>query len=99
MRTWAIWIIAAVMIGSCTAGPARSAAPVADTQSGRVRGALANGVASFKGIPFAAPPVGDLRWRPPQPPAPWAGVRAAHQFGARAMQLPVVGDTNFRSNG
>jgi para-nitrobenzyl esterase len=58
-----------------------------------------SGVRSFKGIPFAAPPVGDLRWRPPQPAAPWVDVRTAHQFGPRAMQLPVFGDMNFRSNG
>jgi para-nitrobenzyl esterase len=55
------------------------------------------GVRSFKGIPFAAPPVGELRWCPPQPAAPWAGVRVAQQFGPRAMQLPVFGDMNFRS--
>jgi para-nitrobenzyl esterase len=58
-----------------------------------------SGVRSFKGIPFAASPSGDLRWRPPQPPAPCAGVRTAHQFGPRAMQLPVFGDMHFRSNG
>jgi para-nitrobenzyl esterase len=58
-----------------------------------------SGARSFKGIPFAAPPLGDLRWRPPQPAASWSGVRPAHQFGPRAMQLPVFGDMNFRSNG
>ncbi|MEN9937687.1 MAG: hypothetical protein RLZZ387_4266 [Chloroflexota bacterium] len=58
-----------------------------------------SGVRSFKGIPFAAPPVGELRWCPPQPAAPWDGVRAAHEFGPRAMQLPIFGDMNFRSNG
>ena len=57
------------------------------------------GVRSFKGVPFAAPPVGALRWRPPQRAAPWEGVRPAHEFGPRAMQLPVFGDMNFRSNG
>ena len=51
-------------------------APV-KTESGLVSGVLADGVVAYKGIPYAAPPVGDLRWRAPQPPAPWKGVRAA----------------------
>ncbi|GAB4127254.1 MAG: carboxylesterase family protein [Roseiflexaceae bacterium] len=55
------------------------------------------GVYSFRGIPFAAAPVGDLRWKPPQPVVGWEGVRSAHQFGPRAMQLAVFGDMNFRS--
>jgi para-nitrobenzyl esterase len=71
------------------------------TSSGKVAGAFdeAGGVYSFKGIPFAAPPVGALRWKAPQPAPPWSGVREALQFGPRAMQLAVFGDMNFRSNG
>jgi para-nitrobenzyl esterase len=58
-----------------------------------------SGLRSFKGIPFAAPPVGELRWKPPQPRAEWSGVRKADQFGPRAMQLPLFGDMSFRSRG
>lgn len=46
----------------------------------------ANGVTAYKGVPFGAPPVGDLRWKPPQPPAKWDGVRVADKFGASCMQ-------------
>jgi para-nitrobenzyl esterase len=54
---------------------------------GQVSGVeLDNDVAVFRGIPFAAPPVGDLRWTAPQPPIPWQGVRAADTFGATCMQ-------------
>src|SRR3989442_15717459 len=58
-----------------------------------------SGLRSFKGIPFAAPPVGDLRWKPPQPVENWPGVRKANQFGPRCMQRPIFGDMGFRSNG
>ena len=55
--------------------------------SGQVSGVeLDDGVTVFRGIPFAAPPVGDLRWKAPQPPTPWKGVRAADTFGAVCMQ-------------
>ncbi|MCU0520653.1 MAG: carboxylesterase family protein [Anaerolineae bacterium] len=71
------------------------------TSRGKVVGVRddTTGVYSFKGIPFAAPPVGDLRWKAPQPVEPWSGIREAVRFGPRAMQLPVFGDMNFRSNG
>ena len=57
------------------------------TQDGLVSGVtLSSGVRAFKGIPFAAPPVGDLRWREPQPVTPWKGVRKADTFGNVCMQ-------------
>ncbi len=62
-------------------------------------GPQATGVREFKGVPFAAPPVGDLRWQPPQPAKDWTGTRPATQFGPRCMQLPLFGDMGFRSNG
>ncbi|HKF68895.1 MAG TPA: carboxylesterase family protein, partial [Vicinamibacterales bacterium] len=61
----------------------------ADVTGGRVAGVVANGIASFKGIPFAAPPVGALRWKAPQPVKPWTGVRQASTFGASCVQDPM----------
>ncbi|HYE74607.1 MAG TPA: carboxylesterase/lipase family protein, partial [Blastocatellia bacterium] len=71
------------------------------TTNGTLEGTFnqTTGVRSFKGIPFAEPPVGDLRWKPPQPPKNWSGVRKADKFGPRAMQRNVFGDMNFRANG
>lgn len=53
----------------------------------------------FQGIPYAVPPLGERRWKPPQPAAPWQGVRAATRFAPRCMQLPLYGDMVFRSDG
>jgi para-nitrobenzyl esterase len=59
-----------------------------------------DGVRAFKGIPFGQPPVGDLRWREPQPVKKWTGARSADQFGPRCMQRTGPGaDYWFRSNG
>jgi para-nitrobenzyl esterase len=68
--------------------------------NGIIEGVLEkSGVVSYKGIPFAAPPVGDLRWKEPQPVTNWEGIRKAGHFGPRAMQAPIFGDMGFRSNG
>src|SRR4026209_1848930 len=64
----------------------QSSPSIVKIDRGELQGALADGVVSFKGIPFAAPPVGELRWRPPQPAAKWTGVRRATEFGADCMQ-------------
>ncbi len=61
---------------------------VVRTRSGEVRGAAADGVNVFKGIPYAAPPFGANRLRPPQPVARWSGVRAALTYGPKTPQPP-----------
>jgi para-nitrobenzyl esterase len=71
---------------------ADSAAPVVKLDSGKVRGVVSGGLEIFKGIPYAAPPVGNLRWRPPQPVTPWKGVRSAAEFGHDCMQKPFPND-------
>lgn len=74
-------------------------APRAKTVNGIVKGNNVSGIRTFKGIPFAAPPVGNLRWREPQAVKNWTGVRKADEFGPRAMQRALFGDMNFRSDG
>lgn len=70
------------------------------TANGSVEGtAETGGLRSFKGIPFAAPPVGDLRWKEPQPAKNWTDVRQTKKFGPRAMQRAIFGDMGFRSDG
>src|ERR1039457_4016268 len=56
-------------------------------------------VRTFKGVPYAAPPVGPLRWKAPQPAAPWTGVRKATGYGARCMQAPIYSDMIFHDSG
>jgi len=73
--------------------------PRVNTHNGIVEGTEQSGLRSFKGIPYAAPPVGDLRWKEPQPAANWQGNRPATQFGARCMQGNIYGDMVFRAAG
>jgi para-nitrobenzyl esterase len=89
MKKWiGLIALAAVMAGVGALGLLGAAVnkPVR-VDTGLLQGVTdANGVTAYKGIPFGAPPVGDLRWRPPQPAAHWDGVRDASQFGAACMQ-------------
>ena len=62
---------------------------IIETANGKLAGARRAGILSFKGIPFAAPPIGPLRWRMPEPPLPWAGVRDATLFGTICPQAPT----------
>jgi len=77
---------------------AQPKAPLVKTINGMIEGVTEQtGVRSFKGIPFAAPPVGGLRWKEPQPVKDWNGVRKAVAFGPTGMQTNVFGDMGFRS--
>jgi para-nitrobenzyl esterase len=62
--------------------------PIVETSNGKIQGQLRGDLRVFRGIPFAAPPVGERRWLPPEPPGPWTGVRAADSFGPICPQLP-----------
>ena len=79
--------LAALAVATSVGDAARAQAPaVVKVDTGELQGVVDDGVVSYKGIPFAAPPVGDLRWRPPQPAARWTGVRQASEYGANCMQ-------------
>jgi para-nitrobenzyl esterase len=83
----------AIMIVFCVAAAnsARAAIEYANITGGRVQGEVKDGLASFKGLPFAAPPVGALRWRVPRAVVAWSGVRKADTF-ARACIQPWAGN-------
>lgn len=86
----AAWIIV-LGIGAALAQATQAPLHV-KTQYGWVGGALERGVVAFKGIPYAAPPRGVLRWAAPQPAKAWRGVRPAVQYGPDCMQRPTPGD-------
>lgn len=85
------WLIApALMLAGCSTIPPSADPTLVETTSGTLRGTAAGDTLVFKGVPFASPPVGDLRWRAPQPMA-WEGVRSAAMFGPACPQ-PLTGD-------
>ena len=73
--------------------------PIVRTQAGELQGLAELDVFAFKGIPYAAPPVGDLRWREPRPAAPWPGVRKAGAYGNACIQVPGLSEANGGSPG
>lgn len=81
-----------LLTAALAAVPVAAASQEAAIESGRLRGVLADGVVAWKGVPFAAPPTGPLRWRAPQPAARWAGVRDAGAYANDCMQLPFPSD-------
>jgi para-nitrobenzyl esterase len=88
MRPFSSLITAAsiLSVGFISVVQAQPVPAPAKTQGGLVQGATENGLTVYRGIPFATPPVGDLRWRSPQPIASWTGVRDATKFGPDPYQ-------------
>jgi para-nitrobenzyl esterase len=95
-------IVSALVLALALTGEAMAQTPPqtrVKTDNGIVEGTEQDGLRSFKGIPYAAPPVGDRRWKEPQPAANWDGVRQTTQFAARCMQGGVYSDMVFRASG
>ena len=91
MRQFAL-TLAAMAISIATS--AQDAVSV-KTSYGILEGLDISGIKTFKGVPFAAPPTGDNRWREPQPLQPWQGIRECHDYAPDPMQEPIFGDMNF----
>jgi para-nitrobenzyl esterase len=99
LRLLAAALVAVLMLGPSVA-PAQTPGPTVVTDAGRLAGTVDDaGMRAFRGIPFAAPPVGDLRWREPQPVAHWDGVRDASDFGDRCQQSPFPPTTPIGKSG
>jgi para-nitrobenzyl esterase len=90
--------VGAVLLTATTLQGA-SSKPHAKVDTGKLEGKSDGTINAFLGIPYAAPPVGDLRWKPPARPAKWKGARKATDFGARCTQSRVYEDMIFRDPG
>jgi para-nitrobenzyl esterase len=99
MKQILYFLVTFFLINPATFGQFNETAPKVRTANGIIEGIYQSGISEFKGIPFAASPTGDLRWKAPQPVQSWSGIRKTVKFGPRAMQLPIFGDMNFRSDG
>jgi para-nitrobenzyl esterase len=78
-----------LVLGFLHAFPAAAHVLNVATPNGSLQGVLTDDVVAYKGIPFAAPPIGDLRWRAPQPAGSWSGMRKADRYAASCMQDPA----------
>ena len=72
--------------------------PIVETSAGKLEGQFEEGLYVFKGIPYAEPPVGKLRWLPPEPRKPWRGVRSALKFGAISVQKQMNPGPQFETD-
>jgi len=96
------WILStATLVNSTVYGQEIKGFPVqAKTENGVIEGLynIHTGVQHYYGVPFAKPPIGNLRWKAPQPLETWKGVRSTKEFGSGPVQAPVFGDMNFRAS-
>ena len=101
MGTRTVWALALGSLVACFSIKVHADSLIVATEGGKVHGKTINEgkVKAFLGLPYAAPPIGDLRWRPPQPPARWKGERDATQFGAHCAQTKVYDDLVFLDGG
>ena len=77
-------LLTIVVVTFCWTGWAKT--PTAKVEQGELKGTVEDGLTVYRGVPFAAPPVGELRWRAPQPAAKWEGIRAADKFAPQCIQ-------------
>ncbi|HEY1499654.1 MAG TPA: carboxylesterase family protein [Acidobacteriaceae bacterium] len=92
MKAFRVSAVFLFLLAPFLAAQGQSSIQQAKIDTGTVQGSADGGISAFKGMPFAAPPVGDLRWRPPQPVAKWKGIRQATQYAADCAQLPFPSD-------
>jgi para-nitrobenzyl esterase len=107
LATLALLLLAATVVATAGAAPTKqkpkpkpklvTASLVVKTDKGLLRGTTVSGMRAFLGVPYAAPPVGQLRWRPPQDVAPWSGARAATAFGSNCAQAGGTFGSNTSS--
>ena len=87
------------ILSACSKKQATEVTLQVQTKYGILEGFEEDGVKKFLGVPFAQAPVGDLRWKAPQPLQPWEGIRQAKAFGDDPMQPNIFGDMQFRGSG
>ncbi|MFY2764453.1 carboxylesterase/lipase family protein [Arenimonas sp. MALMAid1274] len=88
MAAWRPGLFAVLLVFGAASGAAQASGSVASTEAGKVAGVQDGAVAVFRGIPYAAPPTGERRWREPQPVAAWTGERDARRNGLACVQQP-----------
>ncbi len=98
LRLLLMSISALIGLAAIPAAASPGPRPAVDLQQGRLAGRYEGGLAVFRNIPYAAPPVGDRRWKPPAPPIPWQGTRDAGAFGPSCMQPPLPQGSLYQDN-